>query len=323
MKKRISIISPCWNGEKHLKPYVDGLLSQTCSDVEYIFVDDGSTDRTGEVINSYKDQFERKGWTFTYIRQPKRGGMAKAMNRGLAVFSGEYLCCIDSDDVIAPTYLEELSEFLEAHMECGIVFPWAEEVEEGTQKHLRYYKRDIPKYAQDSLFDDLVLNRDNGEDGVFFAAFMLRTSAFLQMYPGRKIYEGLSGQNAQLVLPVLYNFKCGYVKRVLYKVIARSGSDSRDASTYRQKFYNWEDIYCHVIGEIPNMPDYEKAYYFAKVKDLWQAKRCDLQGKPSTLSPIERIFSVTNEYNGDVKRKVVTLFGIRIRFKVGHRHSAA
>lgn len=47
MKKRISVISPCWNGEKHLKPYVDGLLSQTCSDVEYIFVDDGSTDGTG------------------------------------------------------------------------------------------------------------------------------------------------------------------------------------------------------------------------------------------------------------------------------------
>lgn len=57
---KISIISPCYNGENHLIPYINGLLSQTYSNVEYIFVNDGSTDKTNELINSFKTRFQKK-----------------------------------------------------------------------------------------------------------------------------------------------------------------------------------------------------------------------------------------------------------------------
>ena len=272
---KISIISPCFNGGGYLKRYINGLLSQTLSNVEYIFVNDGSTDNTEAVINSYADEFRKKGWSFKYIRLDERSGQAKAINQGLAIFTGDYLCCIDSDDVIMPTYLEDMSNFLEEHKEYGVAFPWSEIIEEHTGNHLQYLKRDVPDRIQDCLFDDFILQRNHGENYVFYASFMLRASAFLQIYPNRKIYEGLSGQNAQLLLPILYNFKFGYVKKILYKAVARKNSDSRLSSEldFINRTYSWEDIYCHVLNTIPNMPDYEKAYYFARIKNYWESVR--------------------------------------------------
>ncbi len=286
---KISLITPCYNGSSYMLPYIDSLLSQTYSNVEYIFVNDGSTDTTEEIIKSYAEKFREKGWSFTYIRQDQRGGQAKAINCGLKIFSGDYLCCIDSDDLIMPTYLEDLAHYLDEHQECGIVFPWAETIEQNTCKHLSYYKRDIPLHVQDHLFDDIVLQRTCGENYIIYSSYMLRASAFLKMYPGRNIYEGLSGQNAQLILPVLYNYKYGYVKKILYKVVARSDSDSRlsSISELMNKTYSWEDIYCNVISTIPNMPEHEKSFYFSAVKTFWDNRRLNClksiseQNKPS------------------------------------------
>ena len=74
MKEKISVISPCYNGENYLKPYIEGLLSQTYTNVEYIFVNDASDDKTEEVILSYKQKFLDKGWKFIYLVQQTRTG---------------------------------------------------------------------------------------------------------------------------------------------------------------------------------------------------------------------------------------------------------
>lgn len=310
---KISIISPCLNGEGHLQPYIDGLLSQTYSNVELIFVNDGSTDKTEEIINSYAQEFRKKGWTFIYLKQPARGGQAKAINQGLKIFTGDYLCCIDSDDIILPTYLEDMSNFLEANQDCAIAFPWVEVIEENTQKHIKYFKRSISAHIQDTLFDDFILQRNHNENYIQYTSFMMRSQALLEIYPNRSIYEGLSGQNAQLILPVLYNYKCGYVEKVLYNAVARKNSDSRmeTVQEFVNKTYSWEDIYVNVIRTIPNMPEYEKAYYFEFVKKYWELQR----NKCLTSRKKRKLFSVTNEYKNSTKRKVVNILGLKLKFK--------
>ena len=321
---KITIISPCYNGEKHLIPYIEGLLSQTHSNVEFIFVNDGSTDRTEEIINSYSEKFKAKGWDYIYVKQEIRGGQAKAINQGLKIFTGNYLCCIDSDDIIMPTYLEDMSSFLEKNKDFGIVFPWVEVIEEKTNKHIQYFKRVVPTHIQDTLFDNFILQQNHGENYVFYASFMMRSSVFLEIYPKRTIYEGLSGQNAQLILPVLYNYKCGYLHKILYKAVARKNSDSRLVSRqdFLLKTYSWEDIYCNVIKIIPNMPEYEKAYYFKFVKDYWQNVRGNFSNNVGEIENKEHknifanIFSIRNEYKNGIKRKNVTIFGIKIKFKI-------
>lgn len=273
--KKITIISPCYNGQSHLKPYIEGLLSQNYSNVEYFFVDDASTDNTRDVILSYKKQFEDKGWTFNYIKQEKRQGQAAAINRGLELFSGDYICCPDSDDVLLPTYLKDMSDFLNEHGDYALCYPWTETVEENTGKHIRFYKRHIPEHTHDALFDDIVLCRKNGENEIFYPTYMLRATIFLEVYKNRQIYAGLTGQNDPMTLPFIYNYKFGYVEKILYKCIARQNSDSRlESYTDRiNKSYSWEDVACQTLKYIPNMPDYEKAYYFNFIKQKWTKNR--------------------------------------------------
>ncbi len=312
---KVTLISPCYNGAKHLHPYIEGLLSQTYTNVEYIFINDGSTDETEEIINSYKEKIEQKGWTYNYIKQENRKGQAAAINKGLEIFTGDYLCCIDSDDVLLPTYIEEMAAFLETNKEYAIVFPWTEVVEENTNKYIKAYKRDIPSHVQDTLFDEFILQKSHGENFIFYPTSMIRSKILLEIYPQRHIYEGLSGQNAQLILPIIYNHKIGYVKKILYRCIARQNSDSRLLSTqeFINKTYSWEDIYCNVLKIIPNMPDYEKAYYFAFIKNYWEKKRQNLQNKKVKLS--EKIFSVRNEYLNNKNYRVIRILGLKIKIK--------
>ena len=272
---KITIITPCYNGESHLQPYINGLLSQKYQNVEYIFVDDASVDNTQNIILSYEKEFIKKGWTFKYIKCKERKGQASAINRGLKIFTGDYICCPDSDDVLLPSYLEDMSNFMESHPECVLCYPWAVEAEEHSGKIRRYYKRHVPEHTHDVLFDNLVLGRNKGENAVFYPSYMLRASAFLSVYKDRQIYPGLTGQNAQMTLPFIYNYKTGYVEKILYKVTARKNSDSRltDYKDRINKSYSWEDVACQTLKYIPNMPDYEKAYYFNFIKQKWAKNR--------------------------------------------------
>ena len=321
---KVSIISPCYNGESHLIPYINGLLSQTFSDVEFIFVNDGSTDNTEKIILSYTDKFQSKGWTFKYINLEIRGGQARAINQGLKIFTGEYLCCIDSDDIIMPTFLEEMILFLDNNKQYSIAFPWSEVIEENTNRHLKYFKRIIPEHTKDSLFDDFILQHEHDENYIQYTSFMIRSSAFLQIYPNKHIYEGLSGQNAQILLPILYNYRCGYVNKILYKAIARVNSDSRldNLQDLINKTYSWEDIYCNVIKIIPNMPEYEKSFYFSYIKNYWENFRKNLIHNDNTPigtkkeSLLDTIFSVKNDYQNNIKRKIFTILGIKIKIRI-------
>lgn len=67
MKKKVSIITPCYNGEKYIRRYLESILKQTYTNIELIFINDGSNDNTEEIVMSFKEEFERKKIEFIYI----------------------------------------------------------------------------------------------------------------------------------------------------------------------------------------------------------------------------------------------------------------
>ena len=134
---KITLITPCYNGENHLEPYIKGLLSQHETDIEYIFVNDGSTDKTKEIILSYEKAFLEKGWTFTYIEQ-ENAGQASAINKGLKIMTGTFFSCIDSDDILSPDYFTKMSQYLIDNPSVDMVFPKSEAVRENTFEHIYY-----------------------------------------------------------------------------------------------------------------------------------------------------------------------------------------
>ena len=99
----ISVIVPVYNVKEYLNTCVESILNQTYENLEVILVDDGSTDGSGEVCDSYA-----KTDTRVQVLHTKNGGPAAARNRGIEVSKGEYLTFIDSDDSMEPELIETL-----------------------------------------------------------------------------------------------------------------------------------------------------------------------------------------------------------------------
>ena len=93
----VSIITPCYNGENVMHRLLDSILSQTYSNIEFILINDGSTDHSEEIWYQYEKKFNEKGIKTIYIHQ-RNQGLGAAINAGLKVFTGDYLCWPDIDD---------------------------------------------------------------------------------------------------------------------------------------------------------------------------------------------------------------------------------
>lgn len=122
---RASIVIPCFNLGDYLQDAVDSVMAQTFTDWELIIVDDGSTDeKTTKVVESIKkDHPEFK------VFSKKNSGLADTRNYGIKKASGEYIVCLDADDMLAPDYLEKTAQVLERDKQkkLGFVTTWLRE----------------------------------------------------------------------------------------------------------------------------------------------------------------------------------------------------
>ncbi|CAG9932785.1 glycosyltransferase [Candidatus Nitrotoga arctica] len=97
----VSIIMPCLNGERHIQATIDSVLVQTFNDFELIVVDNGSTDRTSEILGSVNDPRLR------VLTLPERG-VSRARNLGLREARGAFIAFLDSDDTWSAEFLEKM-----------------------------------------------------------------------------------------------------------------------------------------------------------------------------------------------------------------------
>ena len=106
----VSIITPCYNGEKFIAQTIRSVLAQTCENWEMIIVDDGSRDRSGEIIRSFAELDPR-----IHFLQQKNAGSAAARNNGIRAAQGRYLALLDADDLWEPEFLTRQLEFMQQH----------------------------------------------------------------------------------------------------------------------------------------------------------------------------------------------------------------
>ena len=99
MTPRISILMPVWNGEKFLAAAVDSVLAQTFTDFELLVIDDGSTDRTPEILRACPDPRLR-------VLRLDHAGIVVALNHGLAEAKADWIARLDADDLSEPRRLE-------------------------------------------------------------------------------------------------------------------------------------------------------------------------------------------------------------------------
>ena len=115
-KPLISIIIPVYNVEKYLRQCLDSVVNQTCNNFEVICVNDGSTDKSFEILQEY----EKKHSNFRIYTQENKG-LGTTRNVGVGYATGDYLYFLDSDDYMELTLIEEVTKIITENPNIDII----------------------------------------------------------------------------------------------------------------------------------------------------------------------------------------------------------
>ena len=114
----VSVIVPCYNHGQYVGEAVQSILDQTWQNLEIIVVNDGSTEQeTIDILNNFRQPKTR------LIHLAQNMGLPAARNAGIKEAQGKYICCLDADDKLHPTYIEKAIAAMEAN--AGISFVWS------------------------------------------------------------------------------------------------------------------------------------------------------------------------------------------------------
>ena len=105
-----------FNGDAFLAEAVESILAQTVTDFEFIIIDDGSTDKTPEILSMYAKRDAR-----VRVFQQENRGRAESLNRGIELSRSRYIARMDADDIALPDRLNEQVNFLVHHPEVGLL----------------------------------------------------------------------------------------------------------------------------------------------------------------------------------------------------------
>ena len=116
MNPKVSVILPSYNHEPYVESAVRSVMEQTGVDFELIVIDDGSKDRSPEILKRLSEELG-----FMFIHRPNKGVVA-TLNEALSLARGLYVCSFSSDDIMPPDRLKNQSDFLDAHPEAVACF---------------------------------------------------------------------------------------------------------------------------------------------------------------------------------------------------------
>lgn len=115
MIPKITVLLPVYNGQKTIAKAVESILNQTFSQFELLIIDDGSTDNTVHVIESFSDD------RLNVHKIRENGGIARALNFGLKLAKSPFIARMDADDISLPARLEKQYQYIVENPSCGVI----------------------------------------------------------------------------------------------------------------------------------------------------------------------------------------------------------
>jgi glycosyltransferase involved in cell wall biosynthesis len=148
MMPKISVIMPVYNGRRYLSEAVSSILNQTEADFEFVIVDDGSSDDSVKIIESFSDPRIR-------LIKKKHSGLIETLNIGIKESRGEYIARMDADDRALPLRLEKQLSRFEADKSLALCGSWSFLIDENGEKisEMRY-----PKISQTEIKKQALLH---------------------------------------------------------------------------------------------------------------------------------------------------------------------
>lgn len=188
MNAPITVLMPVFNGERYIKRALESLAVQTYKDFEIIAVDDGSTDRSADILHSFASHDRR----LTVIRQAN-GGIVSALNRGLEAVSSPLIARMDADDWCDPERLEKQVAYLMDHPEivacgCDVYF---------TDPEGRPLVRHHPRTEHEEILRQLL---DGNGGAIIHPTLMVRREAMERIGGYRERYQWIEDLDLYLRL---------------------------------------------------------------------------------------------------------------------------
>lgn len=257
---------------------MESILKQDYPSIEMIVINDGSTDGTESLVNSFVERFKSRGYALRIIHQ-ENAGQSSAINNGLKYVTGEFLVWPDSDDYFATSNAISMmvKAFENSNKNIGLV-----RVHEALIKRTNENDEIIGIYGQGlsgfeyskKIFKECLLQ----ENGFYYTpgGFMIKTEYLFNST--KSIFtDKLTGQNAQLLFPILYHYDCYTIPEIYYHVLVRPDSHSRSiAGNFNkciQLFDAYEETNRQTIENIINISQDDLVYYESLNKSNYDLKR--------------------------------------------------
>lgn len=207
----ISIIVPIYNAEKYLNKCIKSLINQTKQELEFVLVNDGSTDTSEDIIKSYKDK------RIKYFKN-KNQGIGKTRNFGIDKATGKYIMFLDSDDYLATHACEELFNKAEKD-NLDLVINNFYRVNEETEKQEEVK---IPEFQNTTLKENknLLLDVNLAPWNKLYKTELLKKNKI-------KFVENLKYEDAPFVIEAMDKAKkIGYLKKYLNYYVIHKNSET-------------------------------------------------------------------------------------------------
>lgn len=231
---RVSLITGCFNGEKFIDRCFSSILAQTYSDIEVIFVDDGSTDNSLKLAESFQERFAEKRFDFRIISQENMGFYPQS---GIKVATGKYIATLDIDDILLPDSIRKRAEQLNENRDFAA---------SRSNGYVVYQNDPAPptellinvSTENDQVFENLLYAKTTNIPGTY----MVRANVLFEYYPDRIVPMNRYTQNLQILLPVTYKRKVGLIPEPLMEYYRHDEAFTADQIDYESRYQQFESF---------------------------------------------------------------------------------
>lgn len=254
MNKLITVIIPCYNIEKYIEKCIESIEGQTYKNIEIIAVDDGSKDKTVEILNSLQKKYSN----LKVYENSKNRGAAYARNFAIKKAKGEYIGFVDSDDYITEDYYEKLMQKA-IEEDADLVATDIEVVFEGTN---------VPSILSKSCIGDVTkFNLVNNGLAASPCNKIIKKD-LIKKYP---FLEGKINEDVASILPAIINAKkVAYVEGIKYFYIQRENSvQNKEVNIKRIEMFDAIDTCFERIKDDKNFKKYQEAILYQQVVLLY------------------------------------------------------
>lgn len=215
---KVSVIMSVYNGEKYVKNAIESILNQTFEDFEFIIINDGSTDKTKEILEGFKDMR-------LFIMHQENSGLTLSLNNAIELSRGEYIARMDADDISLPQRFELQVKFLDENKDIAVVGSHYYIIDDQDRIIDTRYVICEPELIQEALLTSCQFGH---------GTVMIRKNVLNEV--GYYNPEAIHVEDYELWLRMAENFKMSNLDTILYKWRSQENQIARKYQKEQQKY---------------------------------------------------------------------------------------